>query len=120
MKRFGGLCAHREFGRTHSRQHFFGGENRSATAKEIGSDADSAASDEERLARFGESFIAANVIGIRVGVDDVSDRLRCDFFDRGQNGLSACSRTSIDNDDAIASHLNTNVSARARNEVEVR
>ena len=53
--------------------------------------ADSAALCKQRLTRFCDRGVAAHMINVRAGVDDVTDRLRCNFFDGCNDGI--CIRT---------------------------
>jgi len=68
-----------------------------------------------RLAGFRQGLVAADVIRIGAGVDDVSNGLRRDPFDRGDDGIGLRGSARIHDDDAVLAHLDADVRARTGN-----
>jgi hypothetical protein len=73
----------------------------------------------EGLARLRQRFVAAHVVGVRPGVDDVANRFRRDPPDGGDDRGSVQSRPGVHDHDAIAAHLHADVAAGAGDQEDV-
>ena len=71
------------------------------------------------IARLREHVVAADMIGIRPGVDDVANGFRCDPLDRGEDRRGVGRRPCVHHHDTIVAYLDADVSAGASDHEEV-
>src|ERR1051326_8109784 len=91
----------------HSQQHLLCSENRRRSRRQ------------DVAAGFRQRRIAADILGIGASVDDVADRLIRNLLDRFQNAIRRFSSPRVDQHEARRSKLNSDVSAGAKDDVEV-
>jgi hypothetical protein len=78
-----------------------------------------AAGRHDRFARARELLVAAHVVQVGVGVDDVADRLSGELSDLGQHQIGPLGEAGVHDHDAVGADLDGDVRTRPRNHVEV-
>ncbi len=74
---------------------------------------------EQRLADFRDRGIAAHMIRVRIGVDQVTDRFRRNLLDRGDDGIRIGTEAGIHDHHTVRSNLDSNVAASPGDHIEV-
>ena len=97
-----------------------GRQNRGHAAEKVPGQRDRSGRREQRLPCLRDRLVAADVIGIGAGVDDVANRARRDLLDRRQDVGGLGRRAGIDHDHAIVADLHADVAAAAGDHEEVR
>ncbi len=99
-------------------QHPFGGDDRRAGAAK-GSGVPGRPPAEQGLTGIGNRLVAADMIGIAAGVDDVPDRRGRDPLDGGEDRVGARCEPGVGDEDAVLPHLDGDVPAGAGDHEEV-
>ncbi len=81
------------------------------TAQEVG---------EDGLSGFGQFAVAADKISVGIGVDDVADGERRQFFEGREHLVGIRRATGIDEYDSIYADLDSDIAACAGDHVEIR
>ena len=103
----------------HAPQDAFEGEDRGHRPHEVPLLPGNPRVRKERLARLRQHLVAADMVGIRPGVDDVANGLRRDSFDGGDDCRGVGRRPGVHDHDAVVAHLHADVGAGADDDEEV-
>ena len=74
---------------------------------------------EQRFAGFRQRLVAADMVRVGTGIDDVANGLGRDPLDGGQHGRGAGRRSGVHDHHAVVAHLHADVAAGAGDDEEV-